>query len=441
VTFPELLDAALTGTQNHVPPGDAAFPPERRLLHSASIDGVRWLAGRPLEDPDLLPLPELAGPEVLTQVTSAAAARLVDIMERRPDMFGEWLQLVRERRLRVPPIYLPDLLEHARLGDAQDREAVVDVGGARMTWLASFNTDWKFAAYSNPEEQLASGSAEERTAALRRIRRHDPERGRALLQDVWRSERGQVRADLLAALEPGLSLADENLLTAALGDTRREVRDVALRLIRRLPNSAFSGRWSARASHWLRISRGLLAIQEPEEVDPEWIADGLDLRPPKGIGTATWWLQQFVAFTPPHVWPPNMADLIQRSDWRVPLARGLVESAEAYADTAWCARLIDADSTTDDALQLVSMRPAPWTPEFSRVLLERLPGRTEKHYAGVVAVLRIAPWRLDPSVLPQAKVWLDSRSGPLWLQPSLERVAATLEYRLAMRRELDITHA
>jgi hypothetical protein len=437
VTFPELLEAALTGTQNHVPPGDESAPPERRLLRGASLQSLRWLAGRPLENPELEPVGEPAEPETASAVPTGAMWRLVDILERRPDMLTEWLQLVRERRLLVPPIALTDLLEHARLGDSDERELVVEIGGARMRWLASFNADWRFAAFSDPEEQFTSGSAEQRTAAVRRIRRYDPDRARDLLQEAWRHEGGENRASLLSTLEQGLSRADENLLNAALRDSRREVREVALQLIRRLPESEFATRWIDRAQTIVIFPGGSLVVHEPDNVDSEWIADGLDPRPPKGIGTTAWLLQQILALTPPRIWPADMLASIQLSDWRVPLARGLVEAAEAYADTAWCTRLIEVDLTTDYALELVSERADAWTPEFSRFLLEHLPGRLDKHYAAVAAVLRVAPWQLDPTVLPLAEAWLDSHTGPLWLQPTLERLVATLEYRLAMRRELD----
>jgi hypothetical protein len=89
---------------------------------------------------------------------------------------------------------------------------------------------------------------------------------------------------------------------------------------------------------------------------------------------------------------------------------------------------------------LVATRAGRWSPEFSHFLIERLSGRVEKHYAGVAAVLRVAPLRLDPGVLPRAEAWLESRRGPLWLQPALERLVSSLEYRVAMRRELGWPH-
>jgi hypothetical protein len=67
----------------------------------------------------------------------------------------------------------------------------------------------------------------------------------------------------------------------------------------------------------------------------------------------------------------------------------------------------------------------------------RLPEFVQKYYAAVAGVLRDAPWRLDPRVLPQVEVWLDAHREPLWLQPLLERLVETLEYRLTMRRELE----
>jgi Family of unknown function (DUF5691) len=441
VTFPELLDAALTGTLSHRPPQlafvDESLPAECQLLRGASILGLRWLAGRPTAL-ERVASPPPAEPEVLPCVARSAGERLLDILERRPEALTEWLELVRARGMRVPPMRLPDLLEYARYRGAADRARVLDVGGGRMSWLASFNADWRFAAHADPEEQFNVGAWEDRPVALRRWRRRDPARARAMLRETWRSERGEQRAALLQALEVGLSTEDEEFLTLALLDPRRDVREMALRVIRRLPGSHFSQRWISRTRALFELTSGRLVVHEPLDLGAEWIADGLDEHPPKGIGTTPWVLRQVLALTPPHVWPPTVLTAADATDWGDVLRTGLAEAAAAYASAEWCAQLLLTRVDPDYALQLISASRGPWSAEFSRLLLAQLPDVIDKHYAAGVGVLRVGAWRLDPSVLPLAESWLEAQveSERLWLRPTLERLVAILDYRAAMRREL-----
>jgi hypothetical protein len=475
VNFPELLEAALTGTQNHPPTtvlaDDADLTTEQRMLRGASFLSVRWLAGRPPEQPRQAARPAPALTDTSRSVPSAAAARLADILDRNPSVLNEWLELVRERGLRIPPLYLPELLEYARTASAEQRAAMIEVGGARMTWLANLNPDWQFAAYADPEAQFSSSAHQERPTALRRIRERDPKRGRELLQEAWRSERSDARAGLLATLQTGLSVDDEDLLTDALHDGRRDVREVALRLLRRIPGSRFAARWTERAQSTVIVSEHNISVCEPEEVDPAWVADGLDPRPPKDVGATAWLLQQVMALAPAAQWPTSLLAALDGSDWQTPLLVGLGEAAEAYADPRWCRELLlreaaagerptslarrlllalpqrNAEAVAQEvfesdvsyALQLLMYVQAPWTFAFSAWLIERISTLLAKHHAGVAGVLRLIASRADPGVLSRIEEWLAMPTHPMWLLPTLEYVVAALDYRGAMRRELDQT--
>jgi hypothetical protein len=438
VTFPELLDAALGGTLNQTPAMDVDGAPdrspERRMLRGASIEGLRWLAGRPLEQPEPGAPLEIAAPETQAEVSPAAAARLAEILDRRPEALWEWLQLVYERRLRVPPIQLPDILEVGRFQGVVERELIVEAGGERMVWLARLNPAWAFAAFADAEDQFAWGSREDRSVALRRIRRRDPAHARDLLQATWRSERGDVRASLLAALEPGLSLEDEDVLVNALHDTRREIRDVAVRLLRRLQDSRWAARWTERALTVLRLTGADLLIRLPEEPESNWQADGLELRPPKGMAASAWMLQQMLALAPPRMWPTEMLDVILRGEWRAPLLAGLAQAAAAYSDVRWCTALIAASLPEVDARPLYLALPESQAVNVLRLVIE---SGSPRQYATLAALLREASWHFDPRAVTLAEAWLDGDAAPLWLRPALVRLVDTLDYRLAMRRELD----
>jgi hypothetical protein len=440
VTFPELLDTALAGTLNQAPStaevsAEQELSTERRVVRRASLEGLRWLAGRPPGQPEPGVAPECAAPETLAEVSPAAAARLADILDRRPEALLEWLQLACERRLRVPPMLLPDVLEIGRYQGVLERELIVEAGGARIVWLAQLNPAWAFAAHADAEDQFARGSREDRAVALRRIRRRDPAHARDLLRAAWQSERGEARAGLLAALEPGLSLADEGLLVDAVHDTRREIREVALRLLRHLPGSSWAARWTARAASVIRLAGNDLLVGEPEEIDAAWRADGIDARPPKGMSATEWLLQQVMALTPPDSWPHEMLERVLRGAWREPLVSGLAQAAATYASARWCRTLVIASLPGVDPRPLYAALPAP---QALDVLTELIESRGQKHHATLAAVLREAAWHLDPAAAPRVEAWLDGDSVPLWFNPALVRVVDTLDYRLAMRRELDM---
>ncbi len=310
MSFGALLEAALAGTSRQVPPSSLpafdGLTPEGRLLRGASYEGLRRLAGRPADATRDAAAVEPCAPETHAEINSRAAARVPEILAERTELLSEWLNLVAARHRRVPHIYLPDLLEFARFRpDVLD--LVVQVGGQRLAWLARLNPDWQFAATAEPEEQFTLGTRDERVRALTRIRHEDPARARELLQETWTAESGDMRATLLNVLSDGLSAEDETLIEQALGDSRKEVRETALRWIRRIPGSRFGERWRERARQVVRFKDGLTAsrveVLEPREADPTWVAEGLDPRPPKGIGGTAWLLQQVMALTPPSIWP------------------------------------------------------------------------------------------------------------------------------------------
>ena len=443
MTFPDLLDAALTGTLNRAPPRlpfvDESGSLERQFLRAASLVGLRWLAGRPPGPVDPVPAPSPAPAEVSPAVPRAASERLSDILERRPEALIEWLELVSSRGMRVPFLSLPDVLECARYRSASDRAHILEAGGARISWLAQFNADWAFAAHADLELHFNTGRSDDRAVALRRWRGRDPESARDALRDTWREQHAEERAALLEALEVGLSIADEEFLTHRLKDGRRDVRDIAVGLIRRVDGSQFGQRWSARAREVFQVADGRLIVHESVDSDPAWASDGLDARPPKGVGASAWLLRQVLALTPPWVWPVNMPAALDATDWPDVLRGGLADAVVAYGSAEWCARLLAARVDSEFALQLVSKLRGPWSEEFSRALLQQLPALIDNHYAVGSAVLRVGAWRLHPSVLPLAESWLETHveSERLWLRPALERLVATLDYRLAMRRELD----
>ena len=479
MSFPELLDAALVGTIRRDPPavlpalGDLA--PESRLLRGAGYEGLRRLAGRPARAPagaGARPTP--CPPETLPEVSPAAAARLREILVRCPEHLAEWLGLCRAGGQRVPAVSLPELLDHARV-HPELQDLLPPVGGERLPWLAAQNPAWELLAPGDPFASFATGRRDQRARALRTIRRQDPGRGRDLLSETWDAEGADARAALLPALAEGLSLADEPLLERAIGDARKEVREEGLRLIRHLPGSRFRERWAERAQQLIRFKKGLLGgvsleVVEPTALDPAWTADGVEQRPPRGIGRTAWWLQQVVGLTPPSIWPRDGLAAVQKSDWASALVPGLSQAAAAYRDPAWCEALIGAwvqhrtsrQAGHIDVLRLIAAAPRapadaalrraldhdpaavaqllasarrPWSAELSGALVRRLPELLTSWGSTAAATLgHAAPW-IHPSVLAEAVRAVRESPDPRWGGAQLGGVLHTFEFRQAMRRE------
>src|SRR5215470_16794724 len=113
MSFARLLDAAIAGVQRVEPPTVleelADQPGERRLLHGASLEGLRRLAGPRLDRADASQL-ERCPAEALPVAPPAACARLAEILAYRQELLLEWLRLAQARGFRVPHALLVDLL-------------------------------------------------------------------------------------------------------------------------------------------------------------------------------------------------------------------------------------------------------------------------------------------------------------------------------------------
>jgi Family of unknown function (DUF5691) len=498
MSFAGLLDAAIAGAHRVDPPavfeGLSDEPPERRLLQGASFEGLRRLAGRRLDRADAARV-AACPPEVLPEAPAAASGRLVEILSHRRDLLAEWLTLAETGGYRVPHWLLVDLLEVGR-SQAELAELIQPVGGERGAWLASQNEAWAFAARVDPEEAFSTGGRAERRRALEMLRHSYPSRGRELLSGGWDNESAEMRAELLGALAEGLTAEDEPLLQRAVGDTRKEVRQAALDLIRRIPNSEFGQRWVARSRQHVVVKRGLLGtgleIHEPAAFDANWARDGVEPRPPKGYGSAGWWLKQMMALVPPLTWTLDSLKAFRSSDWSSVLVPGLAEAAIAYQHSDWCEELLmawaKAGSSRNqlglDPMKMIASLPPDrteavlrkiadaditlmatlvegtqrtWSRQFSQFFIEHTPALVKLAPYAATSVLGIASLRLDPSVMPHAaELVLRIRDQAAVEQQALlekgqakqpihayatisanamERLVATLEFRRDLRRE------
>jgi len=469
VSFPELLEAALEGTLRHSPPSvlpeAEAGPAELRLLRAAAFEGMRRLAGRQPQVQDQRAALEPSPPETKPEANAASAQRLLDLLARRRDLVPEWFELARARGVRLPAVVLPDVLD--QIADQPHlHDAVKDVGGERLAWLAARNVAWSFAASFDPVDRFVNGDVDERRRALRWLRRTDPRRGRELLAEAWSMDSAATRAALLPLLVDGLSAHDEPLLERGLHDRRKDIRQAALALLRRLPDSTFAARWAERARTILTIRSESVNVREPRVVDASWLADGLEPIAPRGVGATDWVLTQVIAFAPCSIWPRSILPAVLASDWADPLLKGLAQSASSHREGGWAADLLLAWTTheskiepdrllaalpRDDAekllRQLMEEHPQPsarlvagyarsWSVDFSRAFLHQLPRMAKIWQYSATAPLGQAALSIDPSVMQDAVDAASAIKEPGWMRLMLERLVHTLEVRHTMRQEL-----
>ncbi len=435
-----------------------------------------------------------APPESVPPASPAAEARLTVLLDgggpldsaARDAVLLEWLRLAVEHHRRIAPAQVPALLDYGRTR-VDVRPLIVRVGGARGRWLADQNPEWQYlsrvagdsgrAPVENATADPASwtiGARGQRVDYLRALRRNDPAAGRELLEREWASISPDERADLLATLGIRIDLADEALLERALDDRRREVRETAAALLRRLPDSAYAARAAERARRCVVVEGTRIRVDPPVECDRAMRRDGITPKPPSGIGERAWWLEEIVARTPLSTWGHPAGFLAARllDDWAGIVHRGLGRAAAAQRDPEWAARVLDLISETGRdrsvaaalypvllpevligrataALRagataawgpMLAACPAPWPDALSRAVFDGVTSLVNRtSLAGdLYQLTRLAAVRMAPALAPAARELADvaQAADPRARHGWLHTLATVLSFRLEMNQEL-----
>lgn len=335
--------------------------PARRLLLLAALHAPCRRAGRRPEPVAAADMPEPAPADSQRSCRRAAAGDLARMLGGEfTQALPEWLRALAERGMCAPHDHLPELLARAEK-DKDLRPLVLDVLGERGRWLASFHSDWEFAA-GRPvssdadgaihEELWQTGNHSERLSVLRLLRERSPERGRELVASTWAQDSPEERAAFLEEFRIGLSLTDEAFLEPALDDRRKEVRRAAADLLGRMKGSALVRRMEDRARPLLKTSRKLLGgdmleVDLPDACTKEMIRDGIEPKPPQGTGERAWWLAQVLGAVPPDFWSRHLgrsaANLIQSNrskEWSATVLDSWSRAAQRFRDADWAEELL-----------------------------------------------------------------------------------------------------
>jgi Family of unknown function (DUF5691) len=429
----DLVTASLIGTERSVVPAagldglpsgaDDAGDPAALLLDRAALMTAARRAGRRPDGAEPLPVCE---PDRRPAVSPAAAARLAHMLDGTyRGLLAEWLRAITERGLRLPPQFLPVLLDQAarlRSRDPALAHLVAEAGGARARWLAALNPEWDFvtAPALTGDDAWRLGSSGQRRDYLAALVARDPDGARELVKRSWEAARPAERTMFLSVLADGLGPAAEPLLEAALDD-RGEVQAWAASRLARLPGSALGQRMAGRALHWVRMERGpggmRLIITPPAECDASMLRDGIMPGPAAArtqqAGQARL-LLQVMGQTPVRTWTDEFGltaahiVALRSGGWDAVLFTGWAQAATVERDHDWIAALIG---------QALAGRPPRTHPEITA--LERLARRAD-------------PVLGAPGALPEPEP--DAR-------PAVSAALDVLRFRYEMHKELDHDHS
>ena len=454
---------------------------------------VYTTAGRRAETGVEAPRP---APEETLQACSAKAAEIVSsLLAGQPNaILRETLERLRLAGLRLPHVLLPAALgvQHKEL-----RLPIAAVLGVRGRWLAAMNPEWRWATLAgesedNDEILWEEGALGERIAALSRLRRREPDQGLRWVEEVWRAEKADARAAMVAVLEARLNADDEPFLERAIQDRSVKVREVVATLLARIPGSAYAERAAERAESLLiryeppagglrgvtvsltgRGRAGRLEVAPPEHMDTEWRRDLPGDMPQRGVGEKAWMISQALSVVPPQHWEEHFgvypSDLISaaRGDWEMALLAGWCQASVLHRESSWamplwqaCYRLdhdLEGWQTWQSALTVVDLLSqsdlafaigqlprngelpfrlsstlqalsAPWQPELSDAFLEGLRQR-------IGGVCKYGPAQGEEpwvNALPHASMSLASESleRATGFRESLEQCSDLPDYAL-----------
>jgi hypothetical protein len=406
------------------------------------------------------------------------------------ELLSQWLAAAAERGGHVPPATLPALLDAGRRNSIV-RPALAQVAGRRGQWLAGMRADWRWLrdevsapadappeATDSPADIWETGPLGERLGYLNSLRRTDPQHGRELVESTWGKESSDDRARFIGAFETGLSLDDDAFLDRALDDRRKEVREAALELLRRLPGASLGARMAERANAAVKIehrgmARDRLVVTPPEELTAELRRDGVGATPARGTGVSAWLLEEIVAGAPLSTWsdPATMLKLARGSDWESPLLHGWAKAATTQSDTRWATTLLGQASAglresvrwdlhlvlppdelgrlAADALRredgmanrLLALHSGRWPEELSVAVIETIAhrARTDRHTWQLGELCRAAAVAMPPGYadpVGRLALQLDQEPGEQSRMRPVADLARTLIFRREMFEEL-----
>jgi Family of unknown function (DUF5691) len=474
----ELLSTATIGTDRRGGDERAA----QALLDDAAVAVLRARAGvLPATAAAPTAAPATTGPECPRPAAQRLAGVLAEGGDLQLDLLAEWLGLACDAGVRVPAPLLPELLDAGRR--RRDlRPQIVTAGGERARWLATQNPEWSYldaVGATEPTRPVAApdpaqwqeGGTGQRMGYLTALRHTDPAVAAELLRDEWAGIGPQERPALLGALSVGLGPDDEPFLEAALDDRRKEVRDTAAQLLRRIGNSAYNLRMAQRARQIVTVPvGGPVRVEPPAACDKTMRRDGVAPKPPAGVkvGERAWWVREILARTPLSIWPADLLDRPVADGWAADLHTGLAQAAREQDNPLWADRLlavVDGNGLAEllypalspgrrvdavtvllagsaepyEVARLLGLCPTPWPAPLCAAVLDAIDrfSRGTTAYQ-VEALCRLAALHLPVEWAPAVERRFGQPTDAAYHAGQLRRFTETLRLRSQMHAEFAV---
>jgi len=503
----ELVQLALLGTERQEPaaatPGSALgdligqldrCERERFVLSAAALTFQHERAGS-LALRDARPLPQQCGAEKQPRANHRAGSHLLLLLSGEHDeLLSEWLRLAAATHQLAPADTLPGLLA---LGASKVEicEAILRVLGERGRWLAAQNPSWNWPMGASADPGIwQTEEPRARLLFLQRLRRTHPTQARELVSSTWKEETPEDRATFVGAFGIGLAAEDEPFLENALDDKRKEVRRAAAGLLACLSESAYIRRMLERVSPLLHFSSGMprsgaklkkpkkptLELSLPGECDKAMLRDGIESKPPAGIGEKAWWIVQMLEVVPLRTWTQSwscsVADILKASlngEWakelfeawtraairqheaqwaelllpmaleqkRFDFVEPLVFSLTPGQRESWLALFLMTDATKTRELQgpLMLRSRHDWSAAFSRTVLRWMRGLTSRDSTDWLlrnSLKQFASCLAPETLAEAAQGWpTESKGWFFWCQ-GVDDLISKAQFRLEMRAAL-----
>ncbi|KOR31200.1 hypothetical protein TI04_02085 [Achromatium sp. WMS2] len=305
----------------------------------------------------------------------------------------ELCQIVCKRGMRIAPAYLPNLLEMA-LRYPELNQALANASGQRYHWLTQINPRWHklqpMATLAptalNDQIEDMEHTANGRSALLTTLYQQNQELASKKLSEYLAQGNAQERQDLIATIPQHLATKYVSILDPLIQDRSKGVRQQVAKLLSNVPASDFAIAISSSVNTIITIKKlkneFSLQITIPDTFNKDWQKLGIEEKPPSGEGNKAFWLRQILALTPLDWWsqhkidaPDAVLQLVLKSDWQIPLLKGLSMATVTQSNVSWANSILNAiDTQLEHPEQMALLGVA--TPNIAETVLQN---RLQQH--------------------------------------------------------------
>ncbi|WP_207514671.1 DUF5691 domain-containing protein [Longitalea luteola] len=253
-----------------------------------------------------------------------------------------WLQLCEAKGQIVTPAFVPELL-NVGIPQKKLQNLVVACCGKRGEWLARFNPEWNFSTATTDEELWQTGSVEQRKGVLEHLRKVNASTAREWMLQTWAQEDAATKVEFLLILANNINEGDIEFLESLSKEKSKKVRDVALWLLKQIPESPVVQQYQQVLQKTVTIGKKGLQIKLPAGLDEAIFKTGIDkLSNNKEITDEEFIVMQLMQSVPPAFWenrlnstPDVIIRSMQKDATNKKFLPAMVQAVVAFKDQRW----------------------------------------------------------------------------------------------------------